>query len=101
MAVILSHGNENGTIYSYDTTFNVEMDFIRRIATNVTLLGKPKIFIINACKGSTQNFNTTETDNRLQVDSVLVPTKGLPYIRDILTIFSTYEGWYILYFLLS
>lgn len=88
--VVLSHGHINQTIYAADGHFNLQDMFVNRVAMNETLRGKAKIFIVAACKGDSE-----VTGIRMQTDATPLsrPTiNKLPYMRDTLQCFSTYEG---------
>lgn len=86
--VVLSHGTNDETIHAYDYTYNLNDTLVMPIASNPTLVGKPKIFIIAACKGSA-------TVELLVKDAVTFrddDKNDVPYVRDILKCYSTYEG---------
>lgn len=86
--VVLSHGTNDETIHAYDYSYNLNDTLVMPIASNPTLVGKPKIFIIAACKGSA----TVEV---LVKDAVPFKDDGkndVPYVRDILKCYSTFEG---------
>lgn len=88
--VILSHGHNNETIYAADGPFNLQTMLVDRVAMNESLLGKAKIFIVAACKGESE-----VSGRNLQTDATPMSPplfKSLPYMRDTLKCFSTYEG---------
>lgn len=97
MVVILSHGDQNETIYAADGVFNLQTMLVDRVAMNETLQGKAKIFIVATCKGSsTAVLGGGAASRPLQTDATpfAEPTaKALPYMRDTLKCFSTYEGF--------
>lgn len=94
MAVILSHGTADETIFAYDKTFHLNRDIINPISTNPTLVGKPKIFIIATCRGDQQELFLPKLMNKMETDSVpfMDRSSSVPYYRDILKCYSTYEG---------
>lgn len=93
VAVFLSHGDKDEIVYSYDKPFNINHSFIHPIARNPTLNGKPKIFIIAACKGDQRNLHPEE--KIYETDSVPFYDEGKkPYMSELLKCYSTYEGLY-------
>lgn len=93
VAVFLSHGDKNEILFSYDKAFNINHSFIHPIARNPTLNGKPKIFIIAACKGDQRNVHPEESV--YETDSVPFYEEGRkPYMSELLKCYSTYEGMY-------
>lgn len=96
VVVILSHGTTNETIYAFDDVFNLTQTVVHPIAQNKTLIGKPKIFIIAACKGRLDELGKTV----IVKDAVPFkesPETSVPYMRDILKCYSTYEGMYVFF----
>lgn len=92
MIVVLSHGHTNQTIFAADGSFNLQTLLVDRVAQNETLRGKAKIFIVAACKGDSE-----VSGKRMQTDATPMSRAGtaatkLPYMRDTLQCFSTYEG---------
>lgn len=85
---ILSHGNQGQTIFAKDKSYNLDKDVIEPIIKNATLVGKPKIFIIQACKGAIQSFGIAMTDaTPVNTSSLTKPSEA-----DILILYSSYEG---------
>ncbi|XP_065842395.1 caspase-3-like [Oscarella lobularis] len=58
---ILSHG-ENGEIYGTDEKLISIEDIISQFETNQSLIGKPKLFFLQACRGGQLDRGVTETD---------------------------------------
>uniref|UniRef100_A0A1L8DJM1 Putative caspase n=1 Tax=Nyssomyia neivai TaxID=330878 RepID=A0A1L8DJM1_9DIPT len=85
---ILSHGNQGQTIFAKDKPYNLDKDIIEPIITNITLAGKPKIFIIQACKGS------MPSERFVMMDATPVPKTSPSTTKeaDILILYSSYEG---------
>lgn len=91
VAVFLTHGDKDEIIFSYDKPFNINHSFIHPIARNPSLNGKPKIFIIAACKGDQRNVHPRESI--YETDSVPYFEEGKkPYMSELLKCYSTYEG---------
>uniref|UniRef100_A0A7G3A8V9 Putative caspase n=1 Tax=Lutzomyia longipalpis TaxID=7200 RepID=A0A7G3A8V9_LUTLO len=85
---ILSHGNQGQTIFAKDKPYNLDKDIIEPIIRNATLIGKPKIFIVQACKGSAPSIGYAMMDaNPVQASSLTKPSEA-----DILILYSSYEG---------
>ncbi|XP_068126545.1 caspase-6 isoform X2 [Hyperolius riggenbachi] len=103
LCVFLSHG-EKDHIYAYDAKIEIGL------LTNPfkgdkcpSLAGKPKIFIIQACRGtehdepvvpmdSTDSSVETPTENTIEVDAASVYT--LPAGADFIMCYSVAEGYY-------
>ncbi|XP_075473265.1 caspase-6 [Ascaphus truei] len=101
LCVFLSHGEDNH-VYAYDAKIEIQK------LTNLfkgdkcqSLVGKPKIFIIQACRGDKHDAPVTVVDaidgsdtetNEIQVDAAAVHT--LPAGADFLMCYSVAEGYY-------
>ncbi|XP_058126768.1 caspase-3-like [Anopheles ziemanni] len=90
IVIIMSHGAENDTIQA-DIYYNsknelvrdvyfLDEDVVEKVAMNRTLDGKPKIFIVNACRGN----------DRVEVDSAV--RRDRYNNSDIIRFQSTFEG---------
>lgn len=89
---ILSHGSNEERIWAYDDHFNLTDTLVNPIAKNSSLENKPKIFIISACKGSDEK-TIVQNSEPLVADAVpFTSSNRVPYVRDILKCYSTYEG---------
>uniref|UniRef100_A0A8C4R7E8 Caspase 7 n=1 Tax=Eptatretus burgeri TaxID=7764 RepID=A0A8C4R7E8_EPTBU len=90
MCAILSHG-EKDTIYGTDGTMNFnKLSSCFRGDHCKSLVGKPKIFIIQACRGQ-------EFDDGIQTDAVSQPNVAfstIPVEADFLYCYSTVHGYY-------
>ncbi|XP_014262320.1 caspase-1-like isoform X2 [Cimex lectularius] len=94
LVAVLTHGRINNYLHSKDHLYPVDMIWKPFSSDNCpTLAGKPKIFLIQACKGDqtdpgTQliSYNSTETDSS---DSYTIPT-----MADFLIAYSTVEGYF-------
>ncbi|ALC42138.1 dream [Drosophila busckii] len=80
--VILSHGQRYDTIAAKDGEYRLDDDLIFPIVRNRTLLDKPKILFVQACKGS-REMGQFKTD--------AAQPHGSP--SEILKCYSTYEGY--------
>ncbi|XP_021709829.1 caspase-8 [Aedes aegypti] len=76
--VIMSHGDIKNQICALDGKYNLDDDIVDPTRANKSLRGRPKIFIVQACKGQ----------NLIEADC----NKTVPSPSDILICFSTYEG---------
>ena len=94
----MSHG-ETGTIYAYDEQYPVEHLWRNFIGEKCkTLIGKPKMFFIQACRGEKLDAGVTfrsQGGPRDFVDSKSQPiVYSIPSMADLLVMYSTYEGHY-------
>jgi len=98
IVAVLTHGHKKKHLYAYDDYYETDTLFSSFTADVCPeLAGKPKIFIIQACRGGkvseSMNFKS-----RIQVDSHRVDSSGiihhysLPVEADQLVAFSAYEG---------
>lgn len=98
MVAVLSHGEEKNQVAAKDQYYDFDDTVVTPIAKNITLLGCPKIFIINACRGVERNVYVDNTE--MEVDSSLainnrstqVKLRTIPYMKEILKLYSCYEG---------
>ncbi|XP_051945011.1 caspase-3b isoform X2 [Xyrauchen texanus] len=89
VCVLLSHG-EDGKIYGTDKSIDLkELTGLFRGDRCSTLVGKPKLFIIQACRGS-------DLDSGIECDSVSDSegTQRIPVEADFLYAYSTAPGYY-------
>lgn len=86
LCVMLSHG-ENGVIYAVDKDIELQ-SLIQPFKFNRTLAGKPKLFFIQACRGT--NYMEGIDTNPFKVEYV----SKIPMEADFLIAYSTVEGFY-------
>lgn len=86
LCVIMSHGDE-GVIYGVDREIEIDM-LLQPFKQNRTLAGKPKLFFIQACRGS--NFVEGIDSNPYEVNYV----NKIPVEADFLLAYSTIAGHY-------
>ncbi|XP_054845450.1 caspase-6 [Eublepharis macularius] len=103
MCIFLSHG-EDDHVYAYDAKIKIQtLTNMFRGDKCPSLVGKPKIFIIQACRGDkhddpvifhdTVDSTTAKSDvNETEVDAAAVYT--LPAGADFLMCYSVAEGYY-------
>uniref|UniRef100_A0A8C5M3S5 Caspase-6 n=1 Tax=Leptobrachium leishanense TaxID=445787 RepID=A0A8C5M3S5_9ANUR len=103
MCVFLSHGEDNH-IYAFDAKIEIQkLTCLFKGDKCKTLVGKPKIFIIQACRGhqhdepvlatdSTDSLKETPETNETEVDAASVYT--LPAGADFIMCYSVAEGYY-------
>ncbi|XP_055372762.1 caspase-3-like [Condylostylus longicornis] len=86
---ILSHGNRMDQIAAYDGNYSINDDILFQVIKNEDLRGKPKILIVQACKGSfdIRNFDTDEADSNTHGKV----NPGVP--DEIYKFYSTCEGF--------
>lgn len=106
IVTIMTHGKEEGKIFSADGEMMVNDLWEYFIGTNCeSLIGKPKLFFIQACRGSltdpgliykpkprarTLSVPSDMVDSRIMSDEVYV----IPTLADLLIMYSTSEGFY-------
>lgn len=83
---ILSHGCE-GSVYACDS-IPIKIDEIQKILTGESLIGKPKMLIIQACQGS--NLQTARYESFLQKDG---PEENATDHADMVLAMSTVNGF--------
>lgn len=99
VCVFLSHG-ENGHIYAYDDKIDVdEITALFKGNKCHSLAGKPKIFILQACRGDKHDdpvvpmdVTDSEMKNEVEVDAGVLYT--LPAGADFIMCYSVAEGYY-------
>ncbi|KAG7260978.1 hypothetical protein CRUP_016925 [Coryphaenoides rupestris] len=98
--VFLSHG-DNDEVYAYDGKITIqEITALFKGDKCRSLVGKPKIFILQACRGNQHDLPVTPMDvvdskpkvNEVVVDAGVVHT--LPAGADFLMCYSVAEGYY-------
>lgn len=99
VCIFLSHG-ENGHVFAYDDKIDVqEMTALFKGDKCRSLVGKPKIFILQACRGDEHDDPVTPMDvvdsqmaNEVVVDAGVLYT--LPAGADFIMCYSVAEGYY-------
>ncbi|NXA15210.1 CASP6 protein, partial [Sapayoa aenigma] len=100
VCVFLSHG-ENDDVYAYDAKIKIEtITHMFRGDKCQSLIGKPKIFIIQACRGDKHDdaviaYDATDSDESvsdIEVDAAAVYT--LPAGADFIMCYSVAQGYY-------
>ncbi|XP_029665203.1 caspase-1-like [Formica exsecta] len=90
IVVAMSHG-ESGLLHSTDSLYPVDMLWTPFTGDRCsTLAGKPKLFFIQACRGSQLDKGVKiihETDSKRT-------TYSIPTYADIMVAYSTYDGFY-------
>ncbi|KAL0269913.1 UNVERIFIED_CONTAM: hypothetical protein PYX00_007492 [Menopon gallinae] len=100
---VLTHGEQDGKLHAYDREYTVNEIWEHFTADRCkSLVGKPKIFFIIACRGNkmdkgetiqvqTRKMSVTEID---AVRCQKTVSYTIPVWADFLTIYSTMEGYY-------
>jgi len=86
LCVIMTHGDE-GVVYGVDKPIEIEQ-LIQPFKHNRTLTGKPKMFFIQACRGS--SFMEGVDSNPFEANYV----NKIPMEADFLLAYSTIAGYY-------
>ncbi|XP_076003772.1 caspase-6-like isoform X3 [Genypterus blacodes] len=100
VCVFLSHG-ENDHIYAYDGKISIQ-DITAKFKGDrcKSLVGKPKIFILQACRGDKHDDPVTpgdDVDSELKINEVLVDAGAvytLPAGADYIMCYSVAQGYY-------
>lgn len=101
----MTHGNKDGKVFSSDGEFLVNDLWECFIGDKCeTLIGKPKLFFIQACRGKCTDpgmllKSKIPTKDRRKSDAVDSTTPYeeyfvLPTLADLLVMYSTSEGYY-------
>jgi len=63
---ILSHGEDNGTIFASDYPFRVDHDVLAQLTADKcpSLVGRPKLVFVQACQGQETDQGVSVTDRR-------------------------------------
>ena len=87
---VMSHG-DRGLIISTDNFKIYLEEFLDSFKENTTLKNKPKVFIIQACRGNNQmsKFSTDEMDSHLDETYTDIDATRLPMYADFLFSYST------------
>ncbi|KAJ8416540.1 hypothetical protein AAFF_G00358280 [Aldrovandia affinis] len=95
VCVLLSHGDE-GVLFGTDRAVELKkLTGLFRGDRCATLVGKPKLFFIQACRGSELDDGVIETDSALETDSVADESPiRIPVEADFLYAYSTAPGYY-------
>ncbi|XP_069834606.1 caspase-6 [Dendropsophus ebraccatus] len=103
LCVFLSHGEDNH-VFAYDAKIEIQrLTYLFKGDNCQSLVGKPKIFIIQACRGAQHDVPVIPTDcvdsreevsdvNTTEVDAASVYT--LPAGADFIMCYSVAEGYY-------
>lgn len=102
VVAVLTHGEEKNFVSAKDKYYEFDETIVNPISKNITLLGSPKIFIINACRGDERNVYVNDSHHPgMEVDSCPIrlltdqnKIKSIPYMKEILKLYSCYEGKY-------
>lgn len=98
LVVIMTHGEKDGKLHASDTTFRTEKLWELFMGDNCkSLIGKPKIFFIQACRGTKHDKgaflpkmrSTYAVDSKTTSKSLVC----LPTTADQLILYSTSEGF--------
>ncbi|KAG4066007.1 hypothetical protein HA402_001254 [Bradysia odoriphaga] len=100
VVAVLSHGEEKNQVSAKDRYYDFDETVVNPIAKNITLLGCPKIFIINACRGYERNvyvsdgrYPDMEVDSCYNCTPSVEKMRTIPYMKEILKLYSCYEGF--------
>lgn len=81
MTIIISNGVDKGRVHAKDELYDLQTEIFQPLINNPTIVDKPKIFIIEANRGSREFDDVT-------IDAVAFGRKP----SNIIKLFSNYEG---------
>uniref|UniRef100_A0A6E8W5S8 CASPS4 protein n=1 Tax=Anopheles coluzzii TaxID=1518534 RepID=A0A6E8W5S8_ANOCL len=94
LVVIMTHGDDD-VLHAKDGTFNVDRLWENFIGDSCpSLLGKPKLFFIQACRGSSFDTGVHFSQCMKQVAKTSSIQYAIPSMADLLVMYSTYKGHY-------
>lgn len=102
----MSHGGDDGKIYASDFEFDVSEIWTPFVGKHCpSLIGKPKLFFIQACRGTLADFgvfmkvkpkpeleNVRENSDSIDSEVAKEQTFVIPNLADLLVMYSTSEG---------
>lgn len=97
MVVVLSHGQSNSQIAAKDVYYPLEYLWEPFTTDCLSLVGKPKLFVVNACRGTKVDEGVKMVTRSLAESSTVTdaaPEQSykIPKQADILIAHSTVEG---------
>ncbi|XP_019364464.1 PREDICTED: caspase-14-like [Gavialis gangeticus] len=95
LITLMSHGTKNGYICGKDKD-KVNLEVIFPLFNNANcpkLQGKPKIFIIQACRGRSLDEGVEQMDNAFQESDDMMDSMRLPTTSDYYIVYSTQKGY--------
>ncbi|EEB18836.1 Caspase-1 precursor, putative [Pediculus humanus corporis] len=97
MIAVLTHGFDNGYLYARDTIYSIDNLWHPFTADRcLTLAGKPKIFFVQACRGSKVDSGVTLVSRKGSVSETDAGSAAyrLPSHSDFLIAYSCPDGYY-------
>ena len=99
---ILTHGEENGVLYAYDTPFRLDKHVTPKLLPDQCpcLAGKPKLIFIQACQGKKTDAGADITvrprSRHTSTDGDMLPSNSyrIPHYADLLIFQAAYHGFY-------
>ncbi|CAI9722932.1 caspasecaspase-3-like [Octopus vulgaris] len=96
VCVILSHGEDDNQIYGTDDLINLD-DLVEMLLPDSCpgLIGKPKLFFIQACRGTKLDSGAVMHDaGDVRVKYHNITSQKIPLWADVLLAYSTVPGFY-------
>ena len=90
---IMSHG-EKGTILASDNSSIYLTEFIDPFKTNRSLINKPKLFFVQACRGDQEMLNIESDSTSTNYDRFETDANRVPIEVDFLYSYSTVKGFF-------
>ena len=93
LVAVMSHGTNDGEIHAADYKYPIQELWEKFLGDNCrSLMGKPKLFFIQACRGNMTDpgARLAEKQNSVKTDSNFV----IPNLSDLMVMHSTPRGYY-------
>ncbi|XP_052899157.1 caspase-like [Anopheles moucheti] len=92
LVMIMTHGDDD-VLYAYDGVYSVDVLFERFMGDACpTLLGKPKLFFVQACRGTEFDKGVKLRQCGLDEDNSTAHKYVIPTTADLLVMYSSYKG---------
>ncbi|CAL7952152.1 unnamed protein product [Xylocopa violacea] len=88
---VLSHGEDNGKIYAKDMPYPL-ITIFTSLTNCISLAGKPKLFFIQACRGTSKDNGIKGRDIGIDANDNIYYT--IPAFADFLFCYSSMDGYY-------
>ncbi|XP_053666892.1 caspase-like [Anopheles marshallii] len=92
LVMIMTHGDDD-VLYAYDRGYSVDVLFEQFMGDACpTLLGKPKLFFVQACRGTEFDKGVKLGCADLDTDNLTAHKYVIPTTADLLVMYSSYKG---------
>ncbi|XP_050072681.1 caspase-like [Anopheles maculipalpis] len=92
LVMIMTHGDDD-VLYAYDQPYKVDILFEHFMGDACpTLLGKPKLFFVQACRGTAFDKGVQLGNGYVDTDTSASHKYVIPTTADLLVMYSSYKG---------